>query len=203
MGRSKREALAPGEGERRAQRGYVPQYDLAANAVHEAIADGTLNWIGLADRSAGNFDDLVLGLSDRIIAHQIKTSSKPKKFNVRTLLLGSSALLASLVSVWKKLQDKEGLPIEVHYVCDDVPADDDGTEKSRLGPSSAAFLRTLDANRFTRSLEEWLASPYGGFISDLESASGLQQQEFAQFLSSVRFLHSSQGRRAGSWGRHH
>ena len=200
MGRFKREALAPGEGERRAQRGYIQQYDFAANAVHKAIADGTLHWIGLADRSAGNFDDLVLGLSDRVIAHQIKTSSKPKKFNVRTLLLGSSALLASLVSVWRKLQDKETLPVEVHYVCDDVPADDDSTEKSRIGPSSAAFLRTLDANRFTRSLDEWLASPYGSFISELESASGLERQEFTQFLSSVRFLHSGQGRRTGSWG---
>src|SRR5215831_1494457 len=109
MGKPKRNEVAPGEGERRAQRGYVPQYDFAAYAVHKAIADGTLQWVGLADRSAGNFDDLVLGLSERVIAHQIKTSSKPKKFSLRTLMLGSNALLASLVAVWKNLKDKEKL----------------------------------------------------------------------------------------------
>jgi hypothetical protein len=134
MGKVKRN-VAPGEGERRAQRGYIPQYDFAAYAVHKAIASGTLQWVGLADRSAGNFDDLVLGLSERVIAHQVKTSSKPKKFNVRTLMLGSNALLASFVNVWKKLKDKENLPIEVHYVCDDVPAEDDSIEKSSAGPS--------------------------------------------------------------------
>jgi hypothetical protein len=96
MVKVKRNAVTPGEGERRAQRGYVPQYDFAAHAIRKAIAAGTLQWIGLADRSAGNFDDLVLGLSERVIAHQIKTSSNPKKFNVRTLMLGSNALLASL-----------------------------------------------------------------------------------------------------------
>jgi energy-coupling factor transporter ATP-binding protein EcfA2 len=200
MGKVKRESVAPGEGERRAQRGYVAQYDFAANTVHKAIADGTLQWVGLADRSAGNFDDLVLGLNEVVIAHQIKTSSKPKNFNVRTLLLGSSALLASLVSVWKKLRDKESLPIEVHYVCDDVPSDGDRTDKSGDGPSSAAFLRALEANRSTRSLEEWLGSAHGRFISELENASGLERKEFIEFLSSVSFLHSGQGRRTGSWG---
>jgi hypothetical protein len=199
MGKVKRN-VAPGEGERRAQRGYIPQYDFAAYAVHKAIASGTLQWVGLADRSAGNFDDLVLGLSERVIAHQVKTSSKPKKFNVRTLMLGSNALLASFVNVWKKLKDKENLPIEVHYVCDDVPAEDDSIEKSSAGPSSSAFLRALDANRSSRSLEEWLGSPYGPFISELMDASGLEPKKFTEFLSSVRFLDSGQGRRTDAWG---
>jgi hypothetical protein len=200
MGKRRGNTIAPGEGERRAQRGYVPQYDFAARLVYEAIAAGTLQWVGVADRSAGNFDDVVLGLSERIIAHQVKTSSKPKKFSVRTLLLGSNALLASLVSVWKKLKGTESLPIEVVYVCDDVPAEDDGTEKAGGGPSSAAFLRALDANRSARSLQEWFVSPYGSLISELESASGLDRAQFAQFLSSVRFLDSGQGRRASFFG---
>lgn len=195
-----RTAVASGEGERRAQRGYVPQYDFAAYAIHKAIASGTLQWVGLADRSAGNFDDLVLGLSERVIAHQVKTSSKPKKFNVRTLMLGSNALLASLVAVWKKLKDKENLSIEVQYICDDVPADDDSIDKSSAGPSSSAFLRTLEANRSSRSLEEWLASAYGQFISELIGASGLEPARFIEFLSSVRFLDSGQGRRTDAWG---
>lgn len=61
--------VAPGERERRAQRGYVPQYDLAARVIYEALAAGRLQWIGLADRGAGAFDDVVLGLYDRIAAY--------------------------------------------------------------------------------------------------------------------------------------
>src|SRR5579871_3925560 len=101
--KTKTKVLPPGEGERRAQRGYVPQYDFAAQAIYKAIAAGTLQWVGLADRSAGNFDDLVLGLSERIVAHQIKTRSDPAKFSIRTLLLGRTSLLRSLASVWKAL----------------------------------------------------------------------------------------------------
>src|SRR5713226_7345770 len=84
----------PGEGERRAQRGYVRQYDLAARLIFEALAAGRLAWIGLADRGAGDFDDLVLGLVDGAIeAYQLKTSKHPEAFGLQTLLLGASDLL--------------------------------------------------------------------------------------------------------------
>jgi hypothetical protein len=200
MAKAQKKAIAPAEGERWAQRGYVPQYDFAAQIIYKAIANGTLQWIGLADRSAGNFDDVVLGLNERVVAHQVKTSSRPKKFSVRTLLLGSNGLLTSLVSVWKTLKGTEHLPIEMVYVCDDAPAEDDSVTKSEHGPSSAAFLRTLESYRSTRSLEEWLVSPFGPFISQLQSASGLVRNEFSQFLSNVRFLDSGQGRRIGLSG---
>ena len=56
-----RKPVAPGEGERRAQRGYVPQYDSAAAAIYAALKRDDLTWVGLADRGAGaNYGDASL-----------------------------------------------------------------------------------------------------------------------------------------------
>ena len=73
-GQSTKQAVASGEGERRAMRGYVPQWKLAARLVYAGLASGSLRWIGLADPSAGSFDDIVLGYGDHVVGYQLKTS---------------------------------------------------------------------------------------------------------------------------------
>ena len=45
------EKVPPGEGERRAQRGYVPQYDMGARLIYKELASGRLRWIGRSERS--------------------------------------------------------------------------------------------------------------------------------------------------------
>lgn len=93
--KSKTEKSPAGEGERRAVRGFVRQWDLSARLLHEAIAAGRLAWVGLADRGAGQFDDLVLGMTDGgVVAHQVKTSQNPDAFSLDTLMLGAPVLLA-------------------------------------------------------------------------------------------------------------
>ncbi|HEV2272481.1 MAG TPA: hypothetical protein VGR92_23750, partial [Steroidobacteraceae bacterium] len=57
----------PGEGERRSQRGYGRQYQSAAAAIYAALDRGDLLWVGLADRTAGIADDVVLGFPGRLI----------------------------------------------------------------------------------------------------------------------------------------
>src|SRR5882672_7576016 len=96
--------IAPGEGERRAMRGYVPQYDLAARLIYKELAAGRLRWVGLADRTAGAFDDVVLGLHDRVVGHQVKTRRDPEPFSMRTLLLGAEGLLMRMVNAWRTLR---------------------------------------------------------------------------------------------------
>jgi hypothetical protein len=90
----------PGEGERRAVRGLVSQYDFAARVIYASLASRRLRWVGLADRRAGSFDDVVLGLNDKIVGHQIKSSRDPDSFNVRTLLLEAEKLLSKLLDSW-------------------------------------------------------------------------------------------------------
>ncbi|WP_102630182.1 hypothetical protein [Burkholderia pseudomallei] len=94
---------APGEGERRAQRGYVRQYESAAAAIYAALERDELIWVGLADRNAGVADDVVLCLKSGIVAHQFKTSRYAQPFRLETLLLGADGLLQPLVLAWQVL----------------------------------------------------------------------------------------------------
>lgn len=193
--KTKKTVILPGEGERRAMRGYVPQYDFAAAVIYEAIANGQLRWVGLADRSAGNFDDVVLGLRDRTVCHQVKTRTAARVQSLRTLLLGGVGLMRSLAAAWLKVRATEGDPVEVIYVCDDYLADNDSLDPKAVPPfSSLAFLRTLGANR-SWPLEHWIASPYGGFVAELKSATGLGDADFAAFWPNITIIAAGDGRR--------
>jgi len=64
--------------------------NLAAHLIYLAMAAGKLRWIGVADRGAGSFDDIVLGLADRTQAYQVKTKGTPEPFTVSTVLTGGA-----------------------------------------------------------------------------------------------------------------
>ena len=51
-------SISPGEGERRAQRGLVPQYKVAAEKLLGLLTDGRLYEVGIADPEADTLDDL-------------------------------------------------------------------------------------------------------------------------------------------------
>lgn len=181
--------IPSGEGERRAQRGYVPQYDLGARVIYEALASGKLAWIGIADRSAGPFDDIVLGLNDRIAAHQVKTSRDPAPFSIRTILLGAEGLLDRMIHARRELsRGHPGEIIETIYVCDDYPRSDDNIFGSGPSISSAAFLRAHEHHRQVWSLAEWRASPYASFISDIQAACDLDDAQFEMAWRHTRFV---------------
>jgi hypothetical protein len=72
-------AAPSGEGERRAQRGYQQQYAVSAALIYAGLKNDELEWLGVADRSAGVLDDLVLGLSGRVVGHQFKSSHVPRQ----------------------------------------------------------------------------------------------------------------------------
>ncbi len=187
-------AIALGEGERRAQRGYVPQYDLAARVIYEALAAGRLEWVGVADRRAGAFDDVVLGLRDRIVAHQVKSSRDPEPFSIRTVLLGAGKLWTRMLASRGKLNaEHRDAVIETIYVCDDYPRTNDNVGGEGTPVSSAAFLRTHEANRLSWTLTDWRASPYGDLVADLQTASGLDDEAFQDAWRHSRFLVGGQG----------
>ena len=113
-------ATPPGEGERRAQRGYTRQYDSSAAAIYAGLERGNLEWVGVADRGAGVADDVVLGLTGCVVGHQFKTSRFPEQFRLRTLLLGSAGSLSPLVAAWQALKrSNPGRPVEVRLVRND------------------------------------------------------------------------------------
>lgn len=67
-------ALLPAEGDRRAIRGYLGQYDRAGASIYAELERGQLLWNGVADRNSGIADDLVLGFDGLVVGHQFKTS---------------------------------------------------------------------------------------------------------------------------------
>lgn len=54
----KTKSLPPAEGERRAMRGYMGQYERTGAAIYAELERGQLEWIGVAYRSASIVDDL-------------------------------------------------------------------------------------------------------------------------------------------------
>jgi hypothetical protein len=53
-----RPSIPPGEGERRAQRGLVPQYKVAAEKILGLLTGGRLHQVGIADPKADTLDDV-------------------------------------------------------------------------------------------------------------------------------------------------
>jgi hypothetical protein len=183
------EPTASGEGERRAMRGYVSQYAIAARVIYERICSGELNWVGLADRSAASFDDVVLGLHDRVIAYQIKSKRDPDALSFDTVLLGADNLLQKLVVAWQKLRSEHaGCTIELMFLTADIPRRADTlAESGQPKASSAAFYRTHQAHHSDWSSEDWGRSAFSDFWKRLQRASGLPEGEFAAFWQSVGF----------------
>lgn len=99
-------SIAPGEGERRAQRGLIPQYKVAAEKVYTALIHGELREVGLADPEAETLDDVQIirrrGASLVLDAYQVKWSGpgavlNPGDFSglIAELLKAREAVIAS------------------------------------------------------------------------------------------------------------
>ena len=178
-----------GEGERRAIRGFAAQYSIAASLIYQHICSGELSWVGLADRSAASFDDVVLGLKNRVHAYQIKSKRDPEAIAFNTLLLGADDLLQKLVRAWETIRESNnGIAVELTYVTSDFPRTTDAINGS-AGPrvSSAAFYRTHGANHETWLSTDWQGSDFSVFWKRLHIASGLSEDEFVCFWRCVNF----------------
>ncbi len=93
-----------GAGERAARLGLRYQDRASAVLAYQAILDGTLTFVALADDHVGMFDDLVIGIAGKVVGHQYKSSGKPRPIGVRGLLLGSEMVIADALdpsSSWK------------------------------------------------------------------------------------------------------
>ncbi len=180
----------PAEGERRALRGYVGQYEKAGAAIYAALERDQLRWVGVADRNAGIADDLVLGFDGLVVGHQFKTSKFPGAFTVKTIFTGAAGLLKPLIHAWQCLsKDNPEARVEIRLVVNDIPSVTD-----RIGdatpPHSAAFLDEFERFPY-RSLQEWRLSGWNSLIDLLLRASGLNEAEFERFLQSLRVVHGA------------
>lgn len=181
-------AVAPAEGERRALRGYMGQYNKAGAAIYAELERGQLLWIGVADRSAGIADDLVLGFDGLVVGHQFKTAKFPAPFTIETLFTGADGLLKPLVNAWQSLRRANpGSRVEIRLVVNDYPSINDSPGDATPA-HSAAFLNEFE--RFPeRSLQTWRASTWSRLINLLHQASGLDEDDFERFMFALCVLH--------------
>lgn len=187
---SERPRTPPGEGERRAQRGYTRQYDAAGAAIYRGLETGDLRWVGLADRCAGIADDVVLGYDDHVVGHQFKTSRDPGTFRIRTLLTGANGLLHGLVLAWRELKRScPGQDIQIRVVISDSPADNDDVGSG--AGTTRQFVTEWQSNS-SRSIEEWRAVPWWPIVEFLWASSGLAEPEFEEFLRCLSLIHGDQ-----------
>ena len=194
-------AVAPGEGERRAQRGYVPQYDLGARVIYDSLLSGDLVWVGVADRGAAHFDDIVLGRRDRTVAYQVKTSRDPEPFGLDTLLFGGEALLRKLLTSRVRLAESEkDRSIETVYACDDYPRTTDNLGSGGASFSSAEFIRVHCAHRDLWTLADWRSSAYAAFVARAQAESGLDDIQFESFWRATAFMVGVAARDLGKAG---
>jgi hypothetical protein len=187
---SGRSPTPPGEGERRAQRGYTRQYEAAAAAIYHGLDRGDLRWVGLADRCAGIADDVVLGYDTEVVGHQFKTSRDPGTFRIRTLLTGASGLLPGLVAAWNELRGTcPGQNVRIRVVVSDTPSDNDdvGGESG----TTRQFVAHWHLHP-SRSLAEWTASPWWPIIEHFWTESGLAEPDFEGFFRHLELVHGHQ-----------
>jgi len=188
----------PGEGERRAQRGYTRQYDAAAAAIYHGLDHGDLRWVGLADRCAGIADDVVLGYDNDVVGHQFKTSRNPGTFRIRTLLTGASGLLPGLVVAWGELSGScPGQNVRIRVVVSDTPADND--DVGGVAGSTRQFVSHWQSHP-SWSVTDWRASPWWPIVEHLWTSSGLSESEFEEFFRRLELIHGDQADFATRYG---
>jgi hypothetical protein len=116
-------SVAPSTGERAAVVGYSGQYGLAARIVHNRMP--TLEWIRVADPSAGAADDFQFKAGPSRHALQVKWSQYPTSFQWGALVNSDGkdpSLLTQLARAWVRLrQDWDG-PLTVHLCTNDYPS---------------------------------------------------------------------------------
>jgi hypothetical protein len=180
-------AAPPAEGERRALRGYIGQYERAGVVIYAALERDELLWIGVADRNAGIADDLVLGFDGLVVGHQFKTSKFPGTFTVETLFTGANGLLKPLVHAWQCLRkDNPESRVEIRLVVNDFPSINDKPGDG-TPPHSAAFLKELQQHA-NRPLADWYTPDWSRLIDHLRREAGLGDDDFEQFLHSLRVV---------------
>lgn len=147
----------PADGERRAVRGYSAQYRVAAELIYDALLDGTLEWVRLADPEAGRLDDIQIARPSRLDAYQIKWGEYEDRITFRDLVTetgsgGSTkpSPIAQLADGWQRLSSlHEGRRIAVHYTTRASPSTSDNFRSDRAGGPwhLQAFLRHAFSKR--------------------------------------------------------
>jgi hypothetical protein len=200
---AQRRRPAPAEGERAAVVGYLAQYEFAAARTLQALREGNLVSVRVADIKAGQIDDFQLQSTELVDAHQVKWSLHPGSTGYAEFVRdaeGRTRYMRQLADGWERLTTlHRPRRVVVHFITNDLPSAGPSTSIPRPADtpepdgavgtwSFAAFLTeawqpAVDAARAG-------ADPYGVVparwtpaMAALAHASGLDADAWRHFLA--------------------
>ncbi|WP_280227553.1 ATP-binding protein [Nocardia farcinica] len=190
----------PSDGERNALVGYSAQFVLAAKVVYRHLP--ALQWIRVADPSAGVADDFQFVAAGHRHALQVKWSQYPTTFNFSDLLgrvERKPSLFARLAEAWKRLRNEWAGPLTVHLCTNNFAS----VTKPRVGSplatatDSPQHFAAFLSRSFVPVQEHLRLSPKDGWAQiaaldlvmswsdawkEIKESTGLTENELADFL---------------------
>lgn len=188
--------MRPGEGERRALSGIVPQYRVAAEKIYGALRDGRLESIAIANPDAGTLDDVGVakwhGSKLVLDAYQVKWSAKSSAIaqaEFRTLLVELCRSRRELITDLPRQRPNQP-PIDrvIAYLHSNRPASTSAIKgQGANGSSLAAFIDNVWGPACRSDLgaqgppQEWRP-----FLEGLAEACGCNADELVALAPELR-----------------
>lgn len=170
-------------GERRAAGGLRAQYQVAAFLTYEALLNGALEGVRIADPEAGRVDDFQLLSPGRLDAYSVKWERHPEPFTLRKLISPSEdkpSLIAQLADGWKKLRARDSdRHVVVHLVTNAYPS-------TRGDGPLAHFWTECWKPRANQEPESPLPARWQEVWEKIQVASRLAPDEFRAFALDCR-----------------
>lgn len=193
----------PSAGERAAIAGYSAQYGIAAEIVRRHLRD--LQWIRLADPTAGVADDFQFGTSNSRHAIQVKWALYPDSFSWSDLFgtpSSDTSLFGDLAAAWRRLRDETDGVLRIHlcsnrYASSATPQSGSPLQQATAtGPHHlAAFIaRSFQPIQelIARGLDDWstieeydLVREWRSAWDRVRTASGLSDVDFVAYLAAI------------------
>lgn len=177
-------AYPPAAGERRAAVGYSAEYLVKAELILDELLRGGLQWIRIADPTAGSVDDIIIGTDGRVDAYQIKWGQHPRAFAFHNLIgatHGSPNLLAQLADGWKECRRQHTFSrVVVHLLTNRYPSTNAGSRPNHF----AAFISQVWNPVSTAPISDPFEVPqeWSQIWREFTQASGLSEEEFRSFI---------------------
>jgi len=186
-----------GDGERTAMLGYVPQYEIAASLIYEALLDGSLEWFRVADPDAGSLDDILIATAGKLDAYQVKWAEYTQAISYADFVRDGAtkkgdeklSLFRQLTEGWADLNENyKERTVKVHLLHRLVPSSNPKAKipVGETPPQHAHFQSFLKECWFDRSwCEAGLDKADMGWketLLDLQGRSGFNDDQFLKFV---------------------
>lgn len=176
------------KGERAAMGGYLPQYDIFAIDIYDAMEAGILEEIRVADmeENVGKLDDVVYATTDKVFAYQIKWSTDDAKTIAYPAF---KELIKQVVEGWRKLKqlypDKTVIP---HLLTNRTLSEGDHTINALVGKNAGGFRAYVEGVLNKLKNGEAIENKWNNALTELKHITGLSEDEWDVFWHVFHFL---------------